>query len=188
MYVWLTVKKSVIECLRDIGLEQDCLDVATPSHNMAHTRWCRSMAGEEFARVYSWGHDPKHKVRQPPCLPDPHHERLGDLESSTPNPQTSLPCLPALTRTRVTTRRLVLATMSTCRRHCSNPSLRRGQSTKAGHSGSTPDLFASPGRRQTSSSRRSSTSSPSGPTRSSLGTCLAAMVPGAKSCASWLSH
>lgn len=29
---------------------------------MEHTRWCRSMAGEEFARVYSWGHDPKHKV------------------------------------------------------------------------------------------------------------------------------
>ncbi|KXX81605.1 Phenol 2-monooxygenase [Madurella mycetomatis] len=50
-----------LECLRDIGLERDCLDVATPSHHMAHTRWCRSMAGEEFARVYSWGHDPKHK-------------------------------------------------------------------------------------------------------------------------------
>ncbi|KAK4096960.1 hypothetical protein N658DRAFT_489582 [Parathielavia hyrcaniae] len=50
-----------LECLRDIGLEQDCLDVATPSCNMAHTRWCRSMAGEEFARVYSWGHDPKYK-------------------------------------------------------------------------------------------------------------------------------
>jgi len=33
---------------------------------MAHTRWCRSMAGEEFARVYSWGHDPKYKVREKP--------------------------------------------------------------------------------------------------------------------------
>ncbi|GAB1319800.1 FAD binding domain-containing protein [Madurella fahalii] len=50
-----------LECLRDIGLERECLDVATPSYHMAHTRWCRSMAGEEFARVYSWGHDPKHK-------------------------------------------------------------------------------------------------------------------------------
>ncbi|KAH6613544.1 FAD binding domain-containing protein [Chaetomium sp. MPI-SDFR-AT-0129] len=49
------------ECLRDIGLEQECLDIATPSHNMSHTRWCRSMAGDEFARVYSWGYDPKHK-------------------------------------------------------------------------------------------------------------------------------
>src|SRR5690606_1809395 len=56
-------KHNWAECLRDIGLEQACLDVATPSHNMAHTRWCRSMAGEEFARVYSWGHDPTRKVR-----------------------------------------------------------------------------------------------------------------------------
>ncbi|KAK5654740.1 hypothetical protein OQA88_7065 [Cercophora sp. LCS_1] len=50
-----------LECLRDIGLEQACLDVATPSKNMAHTRWCRSMAGDEFARVYSWGHHPSHR-------------------------------------------------------------------------------------------------------------------------------
>jgi hypothetical protein len=25
-------------------------------------RWCRSMAGEEFARVYSWGNDPQRKA------------------------------------------------------------------------------------------------------------------------------
>ncbi|KAH6842198.1 FAD binding domain-containing protein [Chaetomium sp. MPI-CAGE-AT-0009] len=65
-----------LECLRDIGLEQDCLNVATPSHNMAHTRWCRSMAGEEFARVYSWGHDPKHK---------------GDYEAASPCDHVDLP-------------------------------------------------------------------------------------------------
>ncbi|KAK4120135.1 hypothetical protein N657DRAFT_649485 [Parathielavia appendiculata] len=65
-----------LECLRDIGLEQDCLDVATPSHNMAHTRWCRSMAGEEFARVYSWGHDPKYK---------------GDYEAASPCNHVDLP-------------------------------------------------------------------------------------------------
>ncbi|KAK3305014.1 FAD binding domain-containing protein [Chaetomium strumarium] len=65
-----------LECLRDIGLEQDCLDVATPSHNMAHTRWCRSMAGEEYARVYSWGHDPKRK---------------GDYEAASPCNHVDLP-------------------------------------------------------------------------------------------------
>ncbi|KAK0708638.1 FAD binding domain-containing protein [Lasiosphaeris hirsuta] len=48
-----------LECLRDIGLEQECLSAATPSKNMEHTRWCRTMAGEEYARLYSWGHDPK---------------------------------------------------------------------------------------------------------------------------------
>lgn len=30
--------------------------------NMMHTRWAYSMAGEEFARIHSWGHDPKRKV------------------------------------------------------------------------------------------------------------------------------
>ncbi|AEO64796.1 51083f41-8a33-4bd5-ba32-db8dc417c4e2 [Thermothielavioides terrestris] len=65
-----------LECLRDIGLEQECLDVATPSHHMAHTRWCRSMAGEEFARVYSWGHDPKYK---------------GDYELASPCSHVDLP-------------------------------------------------------------------------------------------------
>ncbi|KAK4165565.1 phenol 2-monooxygenase [Cladorrhinum sp. PSN259] len=50
-----------LECLRDVDLEAACLSVATPSTNMRHTRWCRSMAGEEFARVHSWGHDPLYK-------------------------------------------------------------------------------------------------------------------------------
>lgn len=31
--------------------------------NMMHTRWGYSMAGEEYARIHSWGHDPKRKVR-----------------------------------------------------------------------------------------------------------------------------
>lgn len=29
---------------------------------MKHTRWCHSMAGTEYARVYSWGADPDRKV------------------------------------------------------------------------------------------------------------------------------
>ncbi|RDW75999.1 hypothetical protein BP5796_06820 [Coleophoma crateriformis] len=28
---------------------------------MAHTRWCHSLAGEEYARIYSWGNNPKRK-------------------------------------------------------------------------------------------------------------------------------
>ena len=50
------------ECLRDIGLEEACLDVATDNRNMAHARWCHTMAGEEYARMHSWGNDPKRKV------------------------------------------------------------------------------------------------------------------------------
>ncbi|KAK3388506.1 FAD binding domain-containing protein [Sordaria brevicollis] len=52
---------AALECLRDIELEQECRNAGTNSKHMEHTRWCRSMAGEEFARVYSWGWDPKHK-------------------------------------------------------------------------------------------------------------------------------
>ena len=44
---------AALECLRDIGLEEECLAQATKSENMEHTRWCYSMAGEEFARIVS---------------------------------------------------------------------------------------------------------------------------------------
>lgn len=51
-----------IECLRDFGLEAECNRLATNGINMMHTRWAYSMAGEEYARIHSWGHDPKRKV------------------------------------------------------------------------------------------------------------------------------
>ena len=63
---------AALECLRDIGLEDESLSQATASQNMEHTRWCHSMAGEEFARIYSWGHDP-HRAgdydEASPCVP-----------------------------------------------------------------------------------------------------------------------
>jgi 2-polyprenyl-6-methoxyphenol hydroxylase-like FAD-dependent oxidoreductase len=52
---------AALECLRDIGVDKDCLQVATEGECMKHTRWCHSMAGEEFARIYSWGNDPARK-------------------------------------------------------------------------------------------------------------------------------
>jgi hypothetical protein len=53
---------AALECLRDIGLEEECQKVAVKGDSMQHTRWCRSMAGEEFARIYSWGNDPQRAV------------------------------------------------------------------------------------------------------------------------------
>jgi hypothetical protein len=53
---------AALECLRDIGLEEECLQVAVKGDSMLHTRWCKSLAGEEFARLYSWGNDPKRIV------------------------------------------------------------------------------------------------------------------------------
>ena len=54
---------AALECLRDIGLEDVCMKLAVKRDSMKHTRWCRSMAGEEFARIYSWGNDPQRAVR-----------------------------------------------------------------------------------------------------------------------------
>ncbi|KAM6521885.1 hypothetical protein FALCPG4_011587 [Fusarium falciforme] len=60
---------AALECLRDIGLDRDILQVASKGHCMVHTRWCHSMAGDEFARLYSWGNDPARK---------------GDYETASP--------------------------------------------------------------------------------------------------------
>lgn len=65
-----------LECLRDIGLEEACLRTASHSNSMAHTRWCRTMAGEEFARCHSWGHDP---------------QRRGDYAAASPCAHVDLP-------------------------------------------------------------------------------------------------
>lgn len=50
---------ATLECLRDVGLEQTCLDSAFVDDYMAHVRWCHDMTGEEYGRIYSFGHDPE---------------------------------------------------------------------------------------------------------------------------------
>lgn len=57
------------ECLRDIGLEEAVLDEGTDQVNMSHTRWCHDMAGDEWARIHSWG-----------CQPD----RQGEYAAASP--------------------------------------------------------------------------------------------------------
>jgi len=64
------------ECLRDIGLDVALEKLATKSDYMAHTRWAHSMAGREYARIYSWGNDP---------------QRKGDYESVSPCSPIDLP-------------------------------------------------------------------------------------------------
>lgn len=54
---------AALDCLRDIGVDTELNRIASKGEqHMVHTRWCRSMAGEEYARVYSWGNDPRRKV------------------------------------------------------------------------------------------------------------------------------
>ncbi|RDL40142.1 uncharacterized protein BP5553_00121 [Venustampulla echinocandica] len=67
---------AALECLRDIGLEDECLKLAVDGGCMQHTRWCRSMAGEEYARVYSWGNDPT---------------RAGDYDAASPCSHVDIP-------------------------------------------------------------------------------------------------
>ncbi|KAF4611368.1 hypothetical protein G7Y89_g15645 [Cudoniella acicularis] len=67
---------AALECLRDIGLEEECMKVAVTGECMQHTRWCRSMAGEEFARIYSWGNDPV---------------RMGDYDAASPCKHVDIP-------------------------------------------------------------------------------------------------
>jgi 2-polyprenyl-6-methoxyphenol hydroxylase-like FAD-dependent oxidoreductase len=64
------------ECLRDIGLEERSRELAVDGDNMVHTRWCHDMTGEEYARIYSWGNDPK---------------RYGEYEGHTPCRHVDLP-------------------------------------------------------------------------------------------------
>ena len=67
---------AALECLRDIGLEAECMRNATPGDCMQHTRWCHDMAGEEFARIHSWGNQP---------------HRRGEYEAASPCRHVDLP-------------------------------------------------------------------------------------------------
>lgn len=76
-----------IEALRDLGVEQDCLDLATPQELMGENTFAFSLKGEEFARVLAWG--------MPPA-------RKADYELSSPTKMFDLPqnlLEPILTRT-----------------------------------------------------------------------------------------
>ena len=48
-----------MEVLRDAGLEEACMRQASPNTHIEHSFWLRSMAGEELARTFSWGNDPR---------------------------------------------------------------------------------------------------------------------------------
>lgn len=67
---------AALECLRDIGLEEECNRNSTPGNCMQHTRWCHDMAGEEWARIHSWGNQP---------------HRRGEYEAASPCRHVDLP-------------------------------------------------------------------------------------------------
>jgi 2-polyprenyl-6-methoxyphenol hydroxylase-like FAD-dependent oxidoreductase len=67
---------AALECLREIGLEDACKHEATTGEHLKHTRWCHDMAGEEYARIHSWGNQP---------------ERAGEYAAASPCRHVDLP-------------------------------------------------------------------------------------------------
>lgn len=65
-----------MEVLRDAGLEEELRKVASPAHEMMHTSWLHSLAGEEYGRMYAWGNKPTSK---------------GDYEMASPCVMSDLP-------------------------------------------------------------------------------------------------
>ncbi|KAF2654359.1 hypothetical protein K491DRAFT_693891 [Lophiostoma macrostomum CBS 122681] len=66
---------AAMECLRDIGVYEECLRLGNMGERIKHYRWCETMAGEEYARNYSWGNG----------------DRLGDYEMVSPCTHMDLP-------------------------------------------------------------------------------------------------
>jgi len=50
-----------VEIMRDMGIEQDVVAVATPHEMMGDTVFCSSLAGDEIGRIRTWG---THPVRE----------------------------------------------------------------------------------------------------------------------------
>jgi len=47
-----------MEAFRDLGLEDEVLNLATPSESMGENTYCTSLAGEELGRIKTWGTHP----------------------------------------------------------------------------------------------------------------------------------
>jgi len=67
-YRWLAhtprahiTNQRTVEILRDMGIEGEVLEKATPQHLMGHQAICTSLAGEELARMRTWGTHPSRK-------------------------------------------------------------------------------------------------------------------------------
>lgn len=65
-----------LEVLRDLGVEQEALAAGTPQHLMGDTVFCTAIAGEEIARIRTWGTG---------------DDKLTEYTAASPCPMTDLP-------------------------------------------------------------------------------------------------
>jgi len=82
-YRWLAhtprahiTNQRAVEILRDMGLEQEVVAKATPQELMGNQVFCTSLAGEELARMRTWG---------------THPARRADYELASPSSMCDLP-------------------------------------------------------------------------------------------------
>ena len=62
------INAATVECLRDIGLEEECRQSATPYTEMPYIRFSKSLTGEEFWRLPGhWSVKPSEDKSQSPC-------------------------------------------------------------------------------------------------------------------------
>jgi 2-polyprenyl-6-methoxyphenol hydroxylase-like FAD-dependent oxidoreductase len=68
--------QAALDCLRDIGLWEECKLLGQDAEVCSHMRWSESLVGEEYARVHSWGAKP---------------DRMGDFATASPCRYLDLP-------------------------------------------------------------------------------------------------
>jgi hypothetical protein len=52
------------ECLRELGLEDEAMQLAYKDPNFKSFRWCDSVTGEEYGRIRCWGSAHENMVRK----------------------------------------------------------------------------------------------------------------------------
>jgi hypothetical protein len=53
---------ATLECLSDLGLDIEVLKSGTDQELFEHSRWARTMTGEEYARIHCYGNVPERAV------------------------------------------------------------------------------------------------------------------------------
>ncbi|MEM9012476.1 MAG: FAD-dependent monooxygenase [Pseudomonadota bacterium] len=65
-----------MEVMRDLGVEDEVIDVASPQSSMGNHIFCTALAGEELGRIHSWGNGPY---------------RLADYTAASPTEMCDIP-------------------------------------------------------------------------------------------------
>jgi 2,4-dichlorophenol 6-monooxygenase len=71
-----------VEVLRDLGLAEEALALATPNDLMGENTYCTSIAGEELGRLRTWGTQPQRRSDYELASP----ERICDLPQNLLEP------------------------------------------------------------------------------------------------------